>query len=331
MSPIETELSRVLNEAAPEPPEGSGPREFGAVPRRQWVLPVAAAAAVLLIAAIAVAIARHGGGATRASNGSLTVGPPAPKPASGMVSVGYFGITVTVPTDFLVGPVLCSEPRHNSVVPFTYEVASCPAMIGRPKVARDVTIVYLEPESVGGIPARHPTTVDGVPARTGDGRDSYRRPESVLVIPRNQVQVLVIAPTYATAHRVLQNVHVAPVDTHGCADHAARLTADSNPSATAIVPGRPTSATACEYSNHYRLIGSGPLTQNQISRVQRALDRAHEGKDFAPTVLNVRYLFRYADGATRTVDVDLDVDPSAATDGRQVVTSAFAELPRAYR
>ena len=69
MTPIETELSRVLNEAAPEPPDGSGPREFGAVSRRRWVLPVAAAAAVLVIAAIAVAIGRSH------SHGSPAAGP----------------------------------------------------------------------------------------------------------------------------------------------------------------------------------------------------------------------------------------------------------------
>lgn len=336
MTPIETELNRVLNEAAPEPPEGSGPRKFGTVSRRRrsWVLPVAAAAAVLVIAAIAVAISRSHSHGSPAAQTNVTTSAPAPTAPAGMISVGYYGITVTVPKSFAVGPVVCYPPVRDTVDPYTGEAVSCPLMRGSPMPPRGITVVHLQPSSVstGNIHADRPTSVDGVPARTGDGHASNHRPASVLVIPRNDVAVEVTAPTYSKTHRILQNVHIAPVDPHGCADRATALASSSNSPANTILPGKPVSAVACEYLPGYRLIGSGVLSSKFLRHAVDALDGANPGSTrYFRRLLFARYIFRYANGTERTIDADLDYDPFTATDGQHSVASSNMILPRAYR
>ncbi len=299
------------------------------------VLPVAAAAAVVVIAGIAVAISRSHSHGAPAAGPNVTTSPPAPTAPAGMISVGYFGITVTVPKSFAVGPVVCYPPTRDSVVPDTGETASCPARLGNgPSPRRGLTVVYLQPSSVGTdrIPPDRHTTVDGVPARTGDGYASFHRRASVLLIPRNDVTVEAIAPTYAATHRILQSVHIAPVDAHGCTDHATGLAAASNPRASTILPGRPVSAVACEYMPGYRLIGSGALSPKFLRHAIDALDGARTGSTrYFRRLLFVRYIFRYADGSRRMIDADLDYEPFTATDGQHTVSSSNMILPRAYR
>ena len=101
----------------------------------------------------------------------MTTPPPSPTAPAGMKSVGYYGITVTVPKSFAVGPVVCVPPTRDSVVPDTGEVYRCPMMRGRPPQPRGLTIVYLQPTSTstGHVHADRRTTVDGVAALTGTG------------------------------------------------------------------------------------------------------------------------------------------------------------------
>jgi hypothetical protein len=175
-------------------------------------------------------------------------------------------------------------------------------------------------------------SVDGVPARAGDGQRSHNLATSVLVIPRNDVTVEATARTYAETHRILRAVHIAPVDPHGCVDRATALTSSSNPPANSILPGTPVSAVACEYMPGYRLVGSGPLSSKFLRRAVKSLAGA------SPTstrlfkhILFVRYIFRHADGSQRMVDAGLDYDPFTATDGQHTVASSNMFLPRVYR
>ncbi len=239
---------------------------------------------------------------------------------NGMKSVGYYGITVTVPRTFAVGPVGCVPPTRDSVVPDTGEVYRCPTMRGDSPQPQGLTIVYLQPTSTstGHVHAVRSTTVDGIPALTGDGYDLRGRPTSILVIARNNVAVEVTAPTFEAAHRMLQRVHIAPVDPRGCSDR--RLPVIGEPQTSAILPGKPISAVACEYSTTHRLLGSGRLSPVLLRHAVDVLQRAYSSMVGIPFhTLLVTYIFQYADGTKRTITSDLDTYPFIATDGQHAV------------
>jgi hypothetical protein len=128
---------------------------------------------------------------------------------------------------------------------------------------------------------------------------------------------------------MLQRVHVAPVDPRGCSDR--KLPVIGNAQTSTILPGKPISAVACDYSRTHRLLGSGRLSPMLLPHAVDVLQRAQSSTIGLPSdTLLVTYIFRYADGTKRAITSDLDTYPFIATDGQHAVRLS-AELPRVYQ
>lgn len=249
-------------------------------------------------------------------------------------AIGYHGIVLNAPRGIPVRNA-CPPPVGSYVLAVDPDLASlCPAIespVGRP--GRPLRVV-LGPGSYPAGPftspplrlALQPTSVDGYRGSTGYG---HLRGDSgttgVLILPNPGVEVSVTAPDAGIVHRILDSVRVSAVDPRGCAQRIGKGR-PQNSSASEIIPGSPVAAKVCDYVREHSgaqwLLGSRSVPRRLIPRLVQLIDGLplDANYDFPPasdTKLPAdvsRLVFRYADGATRTISVQRST-PSLVDDG----------------
>jgi hypothetical protein len=281
--------------------------------RRRWPHVLLAAAAV---AAVAVGLVVLRGG----SSGS----PPAsPKPTfapipPGMNEVSYHGITIQIPDNLRPLDTDCAAPR-NVIITVDWSYApSCPETIDSQQ-RKSGTLVRLAPYQNGQPDQPRMQHQPGAIARRN--------------FPGSGVSVYVAAPTRAKVQAIFDTVRVTPVDRNGC---VATRPALANPPASDLLPGTPTAASECTYTlvpGSYvvaYLVRSLPVATDRLSRLVAAIDDLAAGSSGHPGELpgSVRYLFTYADGSTRTIDVTRGHEPTV-TDGDHVAHDPYDSIAQA--
>ena len=265
---------------------------------------------------------------------------------AGSKSVSYHGVSITVPSSYGVGPLVCTSPTSDWVLPFTNEAASCPAMRSSPDThpgTPTFTVVSLATitfDSTLAKIATVPVTVNGIAARQGEGTPSEYEPRTfVLALEQPGVLISITAPTAADAQSIFNTVHLAPVDQLGCRAHIADFQPTGNASASEIIPSGATRAVVCEYAaldeqHGYWLVGSLRLTPAQLSAMPAEVNDlpTSTGPDES-LMSNVPFewyqlTYRHT---TRTIASTLDIDPTTVFDGEHDVTADDpGPLPTAF-
>ena len=327
MNPLETMIRDTLVEEAAHAPSSEGLADaVHAADRRRRRARYGALGAVAAVCAGAVALSLV--------HSASTPLPGADNGGRWTRAIGYRGIVLNVPQGIAVRNA-CPPPVGSYVLAVDPDLADlCPAIespVGRP--GRPVRVV-LAPGSYPVGPSAspplrlplHPISVDGRHGSIGYG---HLRGDSgtsgVLILPNPGVEVSVTAPDADIVHRILDSVRVSAVGPLGCAQ---RITRDrpANPVASELVAGGPVAATVCDYvreaSGGQWLLGSRSVPGRLLPRLVRLIDGLplDANYDFPPASdtklpADVTWLvFRYADGATRTISVQRNT-PSLVDDG----------------
>jgi hypothetical protein len=298
MDALETLVRDALAEHAAEAPAPdrllAGPHSAERTGRR-WPYALAAAAAVAAVAVSAVLL-RSG-----ASHSSGPATPPtfAPIPP-GMNEVSYHGITIQVPDNLPVGPAAVCQPAGVR----TYDPH-----------APQVSCARVPPSSGDG-----GTIVDLRPIALKLGNPRGQRPNQELDLPGPGVSVYVEAPTREQVRTIIASVRVTPIDRNGC---AATRPALRNPAAATLLPGNPTAAGECVYtyvaSGPAFLLQSGRVDPDRLRRLTTAIQGLPAGAGVPDAAFShvTRYVFDFADGSERTIEVRYG-HPPTVTDGQHV-------------
>lgn len=331
MNPLETMIRDTLVEEAGHAPspEGLVDAVRAADRRRRRTRYVAlGAAAAVCAGAVALSLVEVNRGGEQGADGAAPWGRP----------IGYHGIVLDVPRGIAVlGTAACGTPRSYVVTFDPHMAPLCPGHVpptpgARAKASRPGLRVLIEPRSRDPFglttlaPPLHPTSVDGHRGSIGYGHvhgDSGIM--GVLILPKPGVELSVTAPGAGIVHRILDSVRVNAAGPLGCAQRVPQGR-PANPTASEIVPGSPVAAKICDY---VRDAGGGQWLLSSRSVPRRLLPRLVQLIDGLPLDANYdfppasdtklpadvsRLVFRYADGATRTISVQRRT-PSLVDDG----------------
>jgi hypothetical protein len=251
---------------------------------------VRAAIAVLALALVPLAA----DAALRTRDGSHhSISTADPVPADDTQAISYHGIEMRVPASWKVNDTYCGTPMHDTVVVAQGPTPDCLVREPPGLTVVEILTTSTEPDSFGAIystVATESVTVDGSPAQRGSGyitRIQARR--SVLVLPEQEVVVSIESPDDAMAERLLDSVHLAPVDSNGCAARVSSLTPDRGAkpayAAAALLPPGATSVSICRYRD-LQLERSTRLTANDVAQLQSIFGAlpvgvSHPGPEFA--------------------------------------------------
>ena len=262
----------------------------------------------------------------------VPIGVPASPVPIGDKAVSYHGISLAVPDRFAIDADPCGAPASDAVLSVDDgKTLFCPALTLPPNPGVLTQIIGLMPDIGSGYTrlAKQPITIDGTPARIFDGPATG----TAIDIPDPGVLIMITGPDHGTvAHALLATIRITPVDALGCPAQLTSLLPTSNPPATTLIPGHPTSGTLCSYmpanpgAAHW-LDGSQPLTATQLTGITDFLNRqplagvAPGDSDLRG--LAVRYLLTYPDGTHRTLAVQFNY-LIIATDGHLKTTATPA-------
>jgi hypothetical protein len=252
MDALETLVHETLAEHAADAPSDDGllATVTQAPRRRPWLAGGLAAALVLGIAAGALALrsSRHH---DIASPTQQAAGVAAP---AGYRWLGFRNIAIAVPIELPVRNNECVPPaRYILVHTWRSPMGSCIAG-GLPEEQQTLTVRLDSYRTVVG-PGRPRVTreisLHGFVGRIGYGKTRpFPGVAGRLKLPDQRVSISVTAPTRSTVDAILRSIH--PIaDLLGC---SARVSVSAGPR---MLPGRPTSATACVYSAP-KAVGSTP-------------------------------------------------------------------------
>ena len=153
-------------------------------------------------------------------------------------------------------------------------------------------------------------------------------------MPAPGVSVYIAAPTRQQALAIRDSIRITPVDRNGC---VGTLSALQNPPAAELLPGAPIAASECTYTvvplarQPAYLLRSLPVDPDRLGRLVDAITRLPAGASGHPGELRgaVRYLFTYADGSARAIDVTRGNDPTV-TDGQHVAHDPDNSIAQAF-
>lgn len=280
--------------------------------RRRWPYVALAAAAVVAVA-VGILVVR---------DGSHSAAPAAPRFAPippGLNEVSYHGITLQVPDNLPLGPTAGCE--HVGVRTFDPHAASvsCGHISIIPAPMEAGTLVVLSPyqdqdlQELGGPLAP--------------------RPNQTLDLRRPGVSVYVEAPTRREVRAIIGSVRITPVDRNGC---AATLKPLHNPPASSLLPGHPTAAGECVYTDDVAsrafLLQSLRVDPGRVGRLVEAVQElpSGAGRDDLGFAHVTRYVFGYADGGRRVIEVRTDHHPATVTDGQHVAHDPDNAIAQAF-
>jgi hypothetical protein len=313
MDALETLVREAFAEHAHEAPGLSQLTVPEGPARRRWPYALLASAVVAAVAVgIAIAIARGGG-----SNSAAPAAPSFAPIPPGMNEVSYHGITLLVPDNLPIGSAaMCQQLGVYTLDPHA-RVVNCANIPVLPPGGTTVKLIPydLYIEQTGPRPRSTPTF-------------------KTLDLPKPGVHVEVSAPNAAEVDAILRSIRVTPVDRNGC---AATLPVLDNPPAKELLPGTPSAASECIFTTELRsshpafLLRSLPVDPDRLARLVAAIRGLPAGSSGRSAELPgaARYLFTYADGSTRTINVTRG-DDATVTDGQHVAHDPDNSIAQAF-
>ena len=278
---------RDMERHAPSPNDIDLPANAPAAHGLEWSRMAAVAGAVAITIVGVFLATGHGLGSNKLATPGAPTTPPGKQPAS------FHGLQVFVPSSWSLGSERCGVPNADTV---TFEDAQPSADTCKSgEQDPEITVVHLRtttsPDGRALVDlADVPTTVDGVPARTGQGTPLGRHQTSwVLVVPKVNVVVAVEAPDATQARSLLGTAHLVPVDSLGCPDRLVTASGSKgSPPPQRLAPPDATKATLCRYRSGWlvRSIGLPKAQTQQLATTLNLLPTGvsrTEGMELAPT------------------------------------------------
>jgi hypothetical protein len=223
--------------------------------------------AAMLVAAGAVIVLAGCGTGTAAQSGSGTVfnsgrqpSPPAsPRPAggsphdvvvNGMRAWSFHGLQVRAPQAWAINGLQCGTPVMDTVVLDPITIPTCAR--GRPSAVQTLTLDVSQAVTLP--PSHHPVTVSGQRGILGTHHLSSGLTREVLVLPGIGAAAEAETSDPALAASIIASARIVKVDANGCSSRVSTLRPASGPgrpgAAEQMVPGNPTQAAVCHYSDH---------------------------------------------------------------------------------
>ena len=279
------ETMRVRTDSAPDAAGLLDRVTAGAARKAKARRRYAVGGSVALVTAVAVSVSLLTAQAPKRdqSQGSPTASGTSASAAGmpgGEAAWDFHGLEVEIPAAWGVNVTQCGEPTANTVLVDEGAIAAC--LMENPPV---VDYAQFKP-SVGlvSLPGSHPVTVSGQPGTLGTEKLRDGRTHAVLILPGLDAAIEVETHSAALEAAIIGSAQVVAKDPDGCASQVSSLhpsgPAQRAGAADELVPGTPTTAVICHYSNDYlghsTLITGAKLTEltSMLNGLQPGLKRS---------------------------------------------------------